>query len=106
MVLFIGKELLIGLFKGFELSNINPVEDALATAKNALSMLAVAFLVGSPWLTAWWDGIRASNDPYSIYNEASPIFWLIGTGLLWLAALVGIIHAVRLFQATSPQDDV
>ena len=100
IILFIGKEVLIGLLKGFELSNLNPIEDRLATAKNALSMLAVSVLIASPWLTTWLDGQRAADDPYAVYNEASPIFWLIGTGLLWIAALIGLIHAVRLFQVT------
>jgi len=100
IILFIGKEVLIGLLKGFELSNLNPVEDRLATAKNALSMLAVSVLIASPWLTTWLDGQRAADDPYAVYNEASPIFWLVGTGLLWIAALIGLIHAVRVFQVT------
>jgi phosphatidylglycerophosphate synthase len=100
IALFIGKEILIGLFKGFELSNLNPIEDSLATAKNALSMLAVSVLIASPWLTAWLDGLRAASDPYAVYNESSPIFWLVGTGLLWIAALIGLIHALRLFQTT------
>lgn len=99
--LFIGKEVFIGLTKGFELSNLNPVEDNLATAKNALSMLAISVLIASPWLTQWFDSQRAGDDPYAVYNESSPIFWLIGTGLLWIAALVAILHAFRLLQATS-----
>jgi len=103
--LFIGKEVLIGLLKGFELSNLNPIEDRLATAKNALSMMAVSVLIASPWLTAWLDGVRAGDDPYAVYNESSPIFWLIGTGLLWIAALIGLMHAVRLFQATKHVKD-
>lgn len=100
IILFIGKELLIGLFKGFELSNLNPIEDRLAVTKNAVSMMAVSILIASPWLTAWYDGLRAAEDPYAIYNEASTFFWLLGTGLLWIAALIGLLHAVRLFQAT------
>lgn len=100
IILFVGKELLIGLVKGFELSNLNPIEDKLATAKNALSMLAVSVLLASPWITAWLDGLRATEDPYAVYNEASTTVWLIGTGLLWLAALVGLLHGVKLLQAT------
>lgn len=102
IALIIGKELIIGLLKGFELSNLNPIEDRLATAKNALSMLAVSVLIASPWLTAWLDGQRAARDAYAVYNEASAIFWLVGTGLLWIAALIGLIHGIRLFQATKP----
>ncbi len=105
IILFIGKELLVGLFKGFELSNLNPVEDRLATAKNALSMMAVSVLIASPWLTAWMDSLRVSSDPYAIYNEASTFIWLIGTGLLWIAALIGLLHGLRLFQATKPIKD-
>lgn len=99
--LIIGKELIIGLVKGFELSNLNPIEDSLATAKNALSMLAVSVLVATPWITTWVDALRADVDPYAVYYAPSPIVWLIGVGLLWIAALVGLMHGARLFQATS-----
>lgn len=105
MALFIGKELFIGLTKGFELSNLNPVEDNLATAKNALSMFAIAVLLASPWLTTWIDMFRAGDDPLAIYNEASPTVWLIGTGLLWLAALVGLLHGYHLLKATAHVKD-
>ncbi|MEP6342895.1 MAG: CDP-alcohol phosphatidyltransferase family protein [Maricaulaceae bacterium] len=105
MAIFIGKELFIGLTKGFELSNLNPIEDKLATAKNALSMLAISVLLASPWLTTWFDTLRAAEDPFAIYNEASPFFWLIGTGLLWLAALVGLLHGFRILQATAHVKD-
>ena len=105
MALFIGKELLIGLTKGFELSNLNPVEDNLATAKNALSMLAICVLLASPWLTTWLDTLRAGDDPYAVYNESSPIFWLIGMGLLWVAAIVSLLHGFRILQATAHVKD-
>ena len=105
MALFIGKELYIGLTKGFELSNLNPIEDNLATAKNALSMLAISVLLASPWLTTWFDTIRAEDDPYAVYNEPSLIFWLIGTGLLWIAALISLLHGRRLLQAIAHVKD-
>ena len=105
MALFIGKELLIGLTKGFELSNLNPVEDNLATAKNALSMLAICVLLASPWLTTWLDTLRAGDNPYAVYNESSPIFWLIGMGLLWVAAIVSLLHGFRILQATAHVKD-
>ena len=101
VTIIIGKELIIGLVKGFELSNLNPIEDKLATAKNALSMLAVSVLVASPWITIWVDRLRADTDPYAVYYAPSPVIWLIGVGLLWLAALVSLMHGARLFQATS-----
>ena len=88
------------MLKGFELSNLNPIEDNLATAKNALSMLAVSVLLASPWITTWLDSLRADDDPFAVYNEASASIWLIGTGLMWLAALVSILHGIRLLQAT------
>lgn len=100
IMLFVGKEMLIGLLKGFELSNLNPIEDNLATAKNALSMLAIAVLLASPWITTWLDGLRAGDDPFAVYNEASTTVWLIGTGLLWLAALVGLMHGFKLLKST------
>ena len=65
VAIFIGKEIIVGLTKGFELSNLNPIEDGLATAKNALSMLATAILLASPWLTAWYDSLRAGEDPFA-----------------------------------------
>ena len=63
-------------------------------------MLAVSVLLASPWITTWLDGLRAGDDPYAIYDQASPIIWNIGTGLLWLAALVGLLHGFKLLLAT------
>jgi len=100
IAIFIGKEILTGLLKGFELSNLNPIEDNLATAKNAISMLAVSVLLASPWITTWLDTLRAGDDPFAVYNEASTSIWLIGTGLMWLAALVSILHGIKLLKAT------
>ena len=68
-------------------------------------MLAICVLLASPWLTTWLDTLRAGEDPYAVYNESSPIFWLIGTGLLWVAALVSLLHGLRLLQATAHVKD-
>ena len=73
IAIFIGKEILTGMLKGFELSNLNPIEDNLATAKNALSMLAASVLLASPWITTWLDSLRADDDPFAVYNEASAL---------------------------------
>lgn len=101
VTIFIAKEIIVGILRGFELSKLNPMEDKLATAKNAISMLAISVMLASPWLTAWFDSFRAGDDPTAIYNEASPLIWLIGMGLLWIAAIISIFHGLHLLKVTA-----
>lgn len=92
------REVVVGLLKGFELSRFGWPDTFMSNAKSGLSMLAVCILVGSPWLTQAWDSHRADTDPMAVFNAASPLFWWIGQGLLWVAALLSILTAIQIFK--------
>lgn len=100
--ILIVREIMIGLLKGFELSRFGWPDTFLSNAKSGLSMLAVCILVGSPWLTQAWDSYRADQDPMAVFNESSPVIWLIGQGFLWVAALLSIVTAIQILKLPKP----
>lgn len=102
--ILIGREIVVGLLKGFELSRFGWPDTKMSNAKSGLSMLAVCILVGSPWLTQLFDNYRAQQDPMAIFDAASPFVWWIGQGILWVAALLSVITAIEIFKAPTPSE--
>jgi phosphatidylglycerophosphate synthase len=93
----IGRELIIGLFKGFELSRYGWPDNAISNAKTGFAMLGAALLVGSPWLTQLWDRLRAGDDRMmEVYSAASPLIWIVGQACVWLAAVFSLISAYKI----------
>ncbi len=105
-IIIIAREVGIGLFKGFELSRMGWPDSKLSNAKSGLSMLAVCILMASPWLTQAFDIIRAGNeDPMTVFNAASPWIWMVGQGILWLAAILSAITAIIIFRTPLNAND-
>lgn len=102
--IIIGRELIVGLLKGFELSRFGWPDTKMSNAKSGLSMLAVCILVGSPWLTQLFDSYRAEQDPMAIFNAASPLVWWVGQGILCIAALLSTLTAIHIFKTPTPSD--
>jgi len=99
-VILIGREICVGLFKGYELSRYIWPDTKLSNAKSGFSMLAVCLLLASPWLQSWIDKARAGTDQVAdVFAATSPWVWGVGTICLWIAALLSIITAVILFRA-------
>ena len=95
----IGREIIVGLFKGFELSRFYIPETFLSNLKSGLSMLATCLLLASPWLQSWIDRKMAGTDKVAeTFATTSPTVWIIGQLILWVAAIVSIVTAVRLFR--------
>jgi phosphatidylglycerophosphate synthase len=95
--ILIGREVIIGLFKGFELSRYGWPDNSLSNAKTGFSMLGTALLVGSPWLTQLWDRLRAGDDQaMEVYSAASPLIWIIGQACVWIAAVFSLISAYKI----------
>ncbi len=102
----IARELIVGLFKGFELSRFGWPDSGLSNAKAGISMLAVCLLVASPWLTQALDLYRAEKvDPMSVFNEASPWIWYLGQGLLWVAAILSLITGLKILTTKLTAND-
>jgi len=97
--ILIGRELIVGLLKGFELSRYFLPDTLLSNMKSGVSMLATCLLLASPWLQVWVDRIMAGEDQVAeVFATGSPGVWIAGQILLWVAALLSIITAVHLFK--------
>lgn len=93
----IGRELLVGLFKGFELSRYGWPDNPISNAKIAFAMLGTTLLVGSPWLTQLLDRVRAGEDRVmEVYSAGSPLIWIVGQACLWFAAIFSLISAYKI----------
>jgi len=67
----------------------------------------VCILVATPWLTQWFDLLRANNgNIVDVFNEASPFIWLIGEIILWVGAVFSVLSAIKIFKTPlGPVDD-
>ena len=98
-VILICREILVGLFKGFELARYIYPDTLLTHLKSGISMLAVCLLLASPWLQLWVDRLRAGTDQVAEnFATASPAVWVAGEICLWVAAILSIVTAISLFR--------
>jgi len=104
--LYIGRDVIIALVKGYELSKFGFLETRLGDMKNALAMFATCALVAAPWLSNIVDNIRAGNQAENVeavYNSASPFVWNAGLIALWIAAILSLYTGYRLL-TTKPEN--
>ena len=95
----IGREILVGLFKGFELSRYYFPDTLLSNLKSGLSMLATCLLLASPWLQLWIDRMMAGEDKIAeVFATSSPGVWIAGQVILWIAAVLSVITGIGLFR--------
>ena len=91
------REGLVGLLKGYQMTKTGWPETRFGDLKNGLIMLGTCLLLSSPWLTTWIDRLLAGADnAMDIYGSTSPYVWLIGEGILWIAAIISIITGIKL----------
>ena len=91
------REGLVGLLKGYQMTKTGWPETRFGDLKNGLIMLGTCLLLASPWLTTWIDRLLAgSYNAMDIYGSTSPYVWLIGEGILWIAAIISIITGIKL----------
>ena len=91
------REGLVGLLKGYQMTKTGWPETRFGDLKNGLIMLGTCLLLASPWLTTWIDRLLAGSDnAMDIYGSTSPYVWLIGEGVLWIAAIISIITGIKL----------
>jgi phosphatidylglycerophosphate synthase len=98
-VILIGREVVVGLLKGFELSRYILPDTRLSNWKSGLSMLATCLLLASPWLQTWFDKIRAGEAHVAeVFATTSPWVWIAGEVCLWIAALLSVVTAIAIFR--------
>lgn len=104
LILFL-RELTVALLKGRELRQFGWPDNKLSNAKVGLSILAVCTLVAAPWLSQFTDVFRAENDPSRLLNLGSPWVWFFGELFLWLAAILSVASAIRIFRTKFTAND-
>lgn len=93
------REIVVGLFKGYEMTKSGWPETKYGSLKNGLCMLGTCLLLAAPWLTAWIDRLMAnSSNSLDVLVGTSPYVWLIGQGVLWFAAVVSVITGLKLLR--------
>lgn len=96
------REIAVGLFKGYDLSQTGWPVTLWGSMKNGLTIFAVCLLLGAPWITTWIDGLRATDENVmDIYNSASPIVWQAGQITLWIAALLSLATGIGILTGRS-----
>ena len=102
----IGRELLVGLVKGYTLMRTGWPQTGWGTAKNALVMLSTLLLVSAPWLTTVVDGLRFTGEnAYAVYAEPSNLVWNTGLVGLWATAVLSVVTGVMLLSARPAATD-
>jgi len=97
--ILIGREIVLGLLKGFEMARFIVPDTLLSNLKSGVSMLGTCLLLGFPWLQALLDRMLAGTDMAAqTYATGTPMVWNAGVICLWLAAILSIITAVQLFR--------
>lgn len=97
--LIIGREIIVGLFKGYEMTKSGWPETKFGSLKNGLCMLGTCLLLAAPWLTTWIDRLLAKgSNSLDVLVGTSPYVWLIGEGVLWFAAAVSLFTGVKLLK--------
>ena len=98
-LIIIGREILVGLLKGYEMTKSGWPETKFGSLKNGLCMFGTCLLLASPWLTAWIDRLLANEtNSLDVLVGTSPYVWLIGEGVLWFAAAVSVFTGIKLLK--------
>ena len=98
-LIIIAREILVGLVKGKQISIYGWPDNFLSSAKSFFIMLGVCILVATPWLTQWFDALRANEaNVVDVFNNASPMIWVIGEIALWIGAVFSILSAIKIFK--------
>lgn len=100
-VIYIARDIVLGLLKGFDFSKFGAPHSKIGDYKNALAMLGVSLMIASPWLQMLMDRFRAKggDNVIEVYGTNSPWVWMIGQGILWIAALLALFTFVRHLRA-------
>jgi len=103
--LLIGRDVVIALTKGYELSKFGFVETKLGDIKSVIAMFATLILVAAPWLSNIVDGMRGTGDNLmQAYDNASPLVWNIGLLALWIAAILSLITGAKFFSKNQTEN--
>jgi len=96
----IGREVIIGLVKGYQFSKEGWPSTKWTWLKTALTFTAVCALLASPWLTGWYDSLTATDATLiETYGSNSATIWIAAQCLLWVAAVISVVTGLALLRA-------
>ena len=97
----IGREVVIGLVKGYQFSKNGWPSTKWTWLKNALTFTAVCALLASPWLTGWYDSVTATDATLiETYGSNSAGVWIAAQVLLWVAAVFSVMTGLSLLRTS------
>lgn len=94
--IIIGREVLVGLVKGYDMMKSGWPETKYGAIKNGLVTLGTCLLVASPWITNAVDKMLSGKDSVEALITTSPQVWMIGQGILWFAAIVSVLTGFKI----------
>lgn len=113
--IIIGREIIVGLVKGFELSRVSGYENTLGNLKTAFIMFGTCLLLASPWLTSWFSELfgkaekvpadfdvannlppAMDNSVFDSYLQTTNFVWNGGLAILWIGAILSVITGFTL----------
>ncbi len=115
-IIIIAREFIVGLVKGFELTQNRSQYNRMGNMKTAFVMFGTCLLLASPWLSSWLSATFAKggdvpanvqtseeflkdNMDASIFDgyvATSDIVWNSGLVILWIGAILSLITGFAL----------
>lgn len=106
-VLYIGRDMLVGIFKGFEFSKSGVPYSKVGDLKNAAAMMGTGLIIASPWLGTLVERLRASSadDLASAWMTSGNLVSVLGLVFLGVAVFLSMITAFDYFTGTPVSAD-
>lgn len=99
--LYIGRDIFIGLTKGYELRRYGAPQSRLGDWKNALAMLGVSLMIASPWLQQLINRLMGGDNGeklMEIYSSSSPWVWVTGFAIFNLSVILSLYTGLKLLK--------
>ena len=106
-ILYVGRDILVGILKGFDFSKTGVPHSKLGDYKNALAMLGTSLLIAAPWLGTIIERLRASttDNLAEAWMTSGNIVTNLGLVSLGLAVILSLITAFDYFTKTPAAND-
>ncbi len=104
-LIYISRDLLVGLVKGYELRRFGLPKSKLGDIKSALAMLGISLMLAAPWLQQLINRVLDGTNGeklYQTYSQASPWVWLTGQLIFSIAAILAVITGLQILFSKRP----
>lgn len=107
-VIYVARDLLVGIFKGFDFSKTGVPQSKFGDWKNALAMVGTGLLIATPWLGTIAERLMArttTDDLAQTWMTSGAIIETAGLICLGLAVILSLITAFDYFTGTPVNAD-